>query len=73
MGEIAVVINHALSLKLGSNNNPWDLYKSNSLPQLKLKFKFNSKLNPKPPVQSQTKAYLHALRSLSTTAANSFL
>ena len=68
MGELTVLINHALSLKLSSNNNPWALYQSNSLPQLK----FESKLYPKPPIQSQTHAYLQALRILCTIAANSF-
>ena len=70
MGKTTVPINNALSPKLSSNNNPQTLYQSNSLPQLK--FKFKSKLNPKHPIQSQTQAYLQALRILCLIGANSF-
>ena len=45
MGEITVLISHALSLKLKINDDPWALYQTTSLP----KFKFKSKLYPKPP------------------------
>ena len=51
MGKITVLISHALSLKLSSNNNPWALYKSNSQPQLK----FKSKLYPNPPFKAKLK------------------
>ena len=48
MNEIALLIGHALLLKLSSNKIPWALYQSNSLLQLKSK----SKLYHKPPMQS---------------------
>ena len=69
MGKITVLISHAILLKLSSNSNPWALYQFNYMLQLK----FKSKLYPKPPIQSQTQAYLQALRILCTIAVNSFL
>ena len=66
MGEITVLISHALSLKVSSNNKSWALYQSNSQLQLKSKFK----LYHKTPIQCQTQAYLKAFRILHTITAN---